>query len=195
MVDLAASDGRRIDVLVNNAGVMRTTPFLETTDEEWRDTKATNLDGPFMLSQEVVPRMLEDGGGGTIVNVASTDSFVAESPPAAHDVSKAALLQLTRCIAVEFGHLGVRCNAVCPGLTETPLTTPDWSSEFHAASTRRIPMRRAAAPEEQAAVILFLASGAASFVNGAALLVDGGRLAGFWYSPELEPSTEPGGRG
>jgi NAD(P)-dependent dehydrogenase (short-subunit alcohol dehydrogenase family) len=190
VIDLATSKGRRIDVLVNNAGVMLTKPFLETSDEEWRDTLATNLDGVFMLSQEVVRRMLEDGGGGAIVNVASTDSSVAESPLAAYDVFKAALLQLTRCIAVEFGHVGIRCNAICPGLTETPLTTPEWSSEFSAAYTRRIPMRRAAAPEEQAAVILFLASGAASFVNGAALVADGGELAGFCYSPE--PSSGPG---
>lgn len=191
VVDLATSDGNRIDVLVNNAGVMLTRPFLETSDEEWRDTLATNLDGAFVLSQEVIGRMLEDGGGGAIVNVASTDAFVAESPLAAYDVSKAALLQLTRCIAVEFGHLGIRCNAICPGLTETPLTTPDWSSEFSSAYARRIPMRRAARPEEQAAVILFLASSAASYVNGASVVADGGQLAGFWYSPDLEPSFRP----
>ena len=190
VVDHAAGSGT-IDVLVNNAGVAVTEPFLEVTAEHWDDVMATNLTGAFHMSQLVARHMVESGGG-VIVNVASTDAFVAESPFGAYSVSKAGLLQLTRCIAFELGHLGVRCNAVCPGFTVTEMTGGDLGESFSSAYLKRIPLRRFGTPEDQARTILFLASDDASFVNGASLLVDGGQLTGFWYYPELEPPARLG---
>lgn len=175
-----------VDILVNNAGVGTAEPFLDITADGWRDVLATNLTAPFLLAQHAARRMVA-AGGGVIVNVASTDAFVAESPFAHYCVSKAGILQLTRCIAWELGHRGVRCNAICPGLTLTPMVEGDLGPAFESAYLPRIPLGRAGRPEEQAKAILFLASDDASFVNGAALLADGGQLAGFWYDPRFAP--------
>jgi len=183
---IAGAAGRgRIDVLVNNAGILYIQPFLEVTDEGWDDTLETNLTAAFVASQEVARHMVAQNGG-SIVNVASIDAFVAESPFGSYCASKAGLVALTRNIAFELGHLGVRCNAVCPGLTVTGMTEQAFSPSFTAAYRRRIPLRRFSSPEEQANVILFLASDAASYVNGASILVDGGELSGFWYEDQYE---------
>jgi NAD(P)-dependent dehydrogenase (short-subunit alcohol dehydrogenase family) len=130
-------------------------------------------------------------GGGSIVNIASIDSFVVEAPSVHYMVSKAGLAHLTRVIAFELGHLGIRCNAVCPGLTKTPMVTEGWTPEFWSSYMRRIPMRRPAEPAEQAHVVLFLCSAEASFVIGETIVVDGGQLKGFWYSPGDEPPVPP----
>src|SRR5579864_8351969 len=130
-----------LDALVNNAGVSYTEPFLEATEERWTETLATNLHGPFFASQ-VAARHMVDHGGGSIVNVASIDAFVAESPSAHYMASKAGLVLLTKCIAFELGHLGIRCNAVCPGFTRTPMVEGDLTPEFWNAYMRRVPMRR-----------------------------------------------------
>ena len=170
----------RLDVLVNNAGVAYIQPFLEVTDDSWDETLQTNLTAAFVASQEAVRHMI-DQGSGSIVNVASIDAFVAESPFGAYGPSKAGLVSLTRSIAFEHGHLGVRCNAVCPGMVVTEMTEDQLSPSFTAEYHRRIPLRRFSSPEEQANVILFLASDAASYVNGATIYVDGGQMSGFWY--------------
>jgi NAD(P)-dependent dehydrogenase (short-subunit alcohol dehydrogenase family) len=179
-----------LDALINNAGVSFTEPFLEATEERWMETLDTNLAGPFFASQ-VAARHMVDHGGGAIVNIASIDAFVAESPSVHYMASKAGVVNLTRCIAVELGHLGVRCNAVCPGFTRTPMVEGDLTPEFWNEYMRRIPMRRPAKPEEQAAVVLFLCSDEASYINGEAIVVDGGQLKGFWYYPQQEPPVPP----
>lgn len=186
LVDDTAARLGRLDVLVNCAGVAYMEPILEITQQTWNDTLATNLTGAFFASQAAARHMVK-AGGGCIINIASIDALVAESPFAHYNTSKAALAHLTRSMAFELGHLGVRCNAICPGHTETPMTTPDWNPDFLQAYLRRIPARRVAQPEEQAAVVLFLASEDASYVNGETIVVDGGQLKGFWYLPELEP--------
>jgi 2-deoxy-D-gluconate 3-dehydrogenase len=177
-----------LDVLVNNAGVARIQGLLEVSDDDWDGTIETNLSAAFAASQEAARHMVARGGG-TIVNVASIDAFVAESPFGAYCASKAGLVMLTRCLAFELGHLGVRCNAVCPGMTVTEMTEADITDEFERAYRPRIPLQRFSTPEEQANVIVFLASDEASFVNGATIDVDGGQRAGFWYSPELGPDA------
>ena len=176
----------RLDVLVNNAGVAYIQPFLEVTDDRWDETLETNLTSAFVASQEAARHMVAQQGG-TIVNVASIDAFVAESPFGAYGPSKAGLVSLTRSIAFELGHLGVRCNAVCPGLVVTEMTEADLSVPFMTAYRSRIPLRRLSTAHEQASVILFLASDAASYVNGATIHVDGGQMSGFWYERRFEP--------
>jgi gluconate 5-dehydrogenase len=179
-----------IDVLVNNAGVVHQQGILEVSDSDWDDTIETNLSSAFAASQEAARHMVARGAG-SIVNVASIDAFVAESPFGAYCASKAGLVMLTRCLAFELGHLGVRCNAVCPGMTVTEMTEADLTPAFERAYRTLIPLQRFSTPTEQADVILFLASDEASFVNGAVIEVDGGQRAGFWYGPGLGPEAQP----
>jgi NAD(P)-dependent dehydrogenase (short-subunit alcohol dehydrogenase family) len=181
----------RLDVVVNNAGVAIDAPVLETSDDVWRSTLAVNLDAAFEVSQAAARHMVEHGGGA-IVNVASIDALVPESPLLAYNVSKAGLIALTRTFALELGHRGVRVNAVAPGETLTPMTEEDLAdAAFRRAYLAGIPAQRAATPDEVAGPILFLASDEASYVNGATLVVDGGAIAGSWYYPSQRPSMPP----
>jgi len=179
----------RLDILVNCAGIAITEPVLEVSEEHWDETLETNLTAAFVASQEAARHMVT-AGGGSIVNIASIDSFLAESPFGAYCPSKAGLVLLTRMFATELGHRGLRCNAVCPGLVVTEMTKDDMTPSFDAFYRPKIPMRRYSAPEEQARVVLFLASDDASFVNGATIDVDGGQLSGFWYAPEFAPPAD-----
>jgi NAD(P)-dependent dehydrogenase (short-subunit alcohol dehydrogenase family) len=204
MADLVTPDAARgivddaiavlggLDVLVNNAGIAPATPALEVTERQWRATFAVNLDAPFFASQVAARHML-DRGGGSIVNMASTDSFRAEAPQVDYNTSKAALVMMSRSLAVELGSLGIRVNCVAPGETATPMVEADLAREdFRDDYLRRIPLRRAASPAEIAGVVLFLASREASFITGETIAVDGGQLAGQWYDPRDEPPVSPG---
>jgi NAD(P)-dependent dehydrogenase (short-subunit alcohol dehydrogenase family) len=183
IVDAAISAAGQIDVLVNAAGIALDAGVLDVDAKHWRSTFALNLDAALWISQRIAGHMVERGGGA-IVNVASIDGLVPEAPLAAYDASKAALISLTRSFAHELGHRGVRCNAVAPGMTMTPMIEADVASEgFVEGFLPRIPQRRFARAEEVAAAILFLASDDASYVNGSTLVVDGGQLAGSWYYP------------
>jgi NAD(P)-dependent dehydrogenase (short-subunit alcohol dehydrogenase family) len=181
----------RVDVLVNCAGVGRLDPLLDLSDDAWRDTFQTNLDGAFFASQAAARHMAAHGGGA-IVNVASIDAFVAESPAVHYCASKAAMVMMTKCFAHELGHLGIRCNAVAPGVTMTPMIGDDPKfGHMVPPYLARIPARRFSAPQEQARVVAFLASDDASYVNGETIVVDGGQLKGFWYyANDAPPVTE-----
>lgn len=185
--DAVAAYGR-IHVLVNNAGIAFNDPILELPEKHWHLTIATNLSGAFFASQEAARHMVAHGGGA-IINVASTCAFVGESPHAHYNVSKAGLVMLTRSMAHELGHLGLRCNAVAPGQTVTPMVPETELPAFRREYLKQIPMRRFARAEEQAAAILYLASDDASFVNGETLVVDGGQLTGSWYNAANAPSV------
>jgi NAD(P)-dependent dehydrogenase (short-subunit alcohol dehydrogenase family) len=176
----------RIDVLVNCAGVAFQTPILDISVDQWNETIAINLSAAFFMSQLIARHMVERGGGA-IVNVSSVDAFIAESTYADYNASKAGLSQLTTSMAFELGHLGIRCNAIAPGFTMTPMMdfTDDRATYENYMSV--IPVRRYAEPREQASVVLFLASDAASYVNGVTIRVDGGMLHGFWADPTLAP--------
>ncbi len=177
----------RVHVLVNNAGIAYSDPVLDLPEENWHATIATNLSGVFFASQEAARHMVEQGGG-SIVNVASTNAFVGESPQAHYNSSKAGVVMLTKSFAHELGHLGIRCNAVAPGQTVTPMVAPESLQEFFRREyLKQIPMRRYGTAEEQAAAILFLASDEASYVNGQTLIVDGGQLTGAWYDSADSP--------
>ncbi len=181
----------RVDILVNCAGVVFDEPILEISAESWAETLATNLSAVFFASQWAAKQMAASDGGA-IVNIASIDAFVAESPAAHYCTSKAGVVMLTRCFAYELGHAGVRVNAVAPGLTATPMTMGDGGQEartFFDSYVQRIPLRRPSLPEEQARVVLFLASDDASYINGETIVVDGGQLKGFWSTPPAEIRT------
>jgi 3-oxoacyl-[acyl-carrier protein] reductase len=168
----------RIDVLINNAGIARKSAFLDTDSAAWDRTIAVNLRGMFLVAQEVARRMVADGGGGAIVNMASTNALGGEQDFADYNASKGGVLQLTRTMAVELGPLGVRVNCVCPGFIDTPLNRAlGTEQDFLAYERDRIPLGRRGTSEEVAALYAFLASDEASFVHGAAVVVDGGQTA------------------
>ncbi|MFC5847291.1 SDR family NAD(P)-dependent oxidoreductase [Deinococcus petrolearius] len=165
-----------VDVLVNNAGIVRNTPAEETPDDDWRAVIGVNLDGVFWCCREFGRGMLARGGG-SIVSTASMSGLISNhpQPQAAYNASKAAVIHLTRSLAGEWAARGVRVNAVAPGYTATPLTrrgleTPEWRDTWLGTT----PMGRLAEPAEIAPAVLYLASDAASFVTGHTLVVDGG---------------------
>jgi NAD(P)-dependent dehydrogenase (short-subunit alcohol dehydrogenase family) len=182
----------RIHVLVNNAAVMPERPILEIGEAEWREVWSVNVEGPFWATQAVARHMIESGGGGAVVNIASTNAFRVESPEAHYNASKAAVVVLTRSFAHELGHHGIRFNCVAPGETVTDEEAASMSREDVALErtyVERIPLRRVARAADQAAAVLFLASDEASFVNGHTLVVDGGELTGDWFDPADRPKV------
>jgi 3-oxoacyl-[acyl-carrier protein] reductase len=174
-VDTCLDHFGRIDALVNNAGIGRLTPFLESTDEEWREVFEVNLLGSFVMAQEAGRHMARQGSG-RIVNVASICAHWANSTATAYSASKAGVLALTRGVAMELGPLGVNCNAISPGPFETEMLHSLLSEEEKQLRFQRSPARRFAKVDEIAAAIAFLASSDASYVNGAVLNIDGGLL-------------------
>jgi NAD(P)-dependent dehydrogenase (short-subunit alcohol dehydrogenase family) len=182
MVDAAECALGGVDVLINNAGTARRDPFLAITPAEWDRILAVNLRGMFLVAQAVSRRMIASGTGGVIVNMSSTNGIAGEEEYAHYNASKGGVLLLTKTMAIELGSHGVRVNALCPGYIRTPLNETVAASiggeEFEAAYAReRIPLRRTGRAEEVAAAYAFLASDDASFIHGAALVVDGGQLA------------------
>jgi 3-oxoacyl-[acyl-carrier protein] reductase len=161
-----------VDLLVNNAGVLRHTPFLEIPEEEWRWVFQTNVDGTFHCIRACLPGMLERGRG-CIVNVASELALVGEALLVHYSASTAALVGLTKALAREVAHLGVRVNAVAPGPTETRILTEEERSRGYA---ERLPMRRLGRPEEIAATVAFLCSDEASWYAGQVLSPNGGAV-------------------
>ncbi|MGH9920921.1 MAG: SDR family NAD(P)-dependent oxidoreductase [Nitrososphaerales archaeon] len=167
-----------VDVLCNNAGVLDDYhPLLETSLELWHRVLSTDLTGPFLVSRSVLSTMI-GGGGGAVVNTASISSFVAGGGGAAYTSAKHGLLGLTRQMAFDYGRNNVRVNAICPGAVRTGLTRhlfdPETRQEHVDAAVTPTPAGRGAVPEEIARLAAFLASETASFIHGAAYVIDGG---------------------
>jgi NAD(P)-dependent dehydrogenase (short-subunit alcohol dehydrogenase family) len=167
-----------IDVLVNNAGIARKARFLDTSAEMWDRTIAVNLRGMFLVARAVARRMTETGRPGVIVNMASTNALGGEADLAAYNASKGGVLQLTRTMAVELAGRGIRVNCLCPGFIDTPLNDALGDEDaFREYERTQIPLGRRGTAEEVAAAYAFLASDDASFIHGAALVIDGGQTA------------------
>jgi 3-oxoacyl-[acyl-carrier protein] reductase len=165
------------DIVVANAGTAYIESLEETRRETWDRTIALNLTGAFLTVQQAAVRMKERRRG-SIVLTASTNSYDGEANLVAYNASKAGLLGIVHTAANELGPYGVRINAVCPGLIRTRLTTGTYTDEGVLKDYfRAIPMGRGGEPEEVANAVAFLASDLASFITGAALLVDGGQMA------------------
>ena len=170
---------RRVDVLVNNAGISHICPAEHTSAADWRRVLDVNLLGPFLLSRALGSIMLEQRAG-SIVNVASIAGLLGVADRAAYNASKHGLIGLTRTLAAEWGGRGVRCNAVCPGWVKTPMDVAPQAAGLYSDSDieERVPMARFATPADIASAIAFLADPRQSgFVNGHALSVDGGWFA------------------
>lgn len=167
----------RCDVLVNNAGVAKTFPFLDFPYDNWVATMNINVTGALLCSQHAA-RLMTRERWGRIVNIASVAGERAVGHGrTAYGVSKAAIIGLTRQMAAELAAHGVTSNAVAPGPVDTPMTEVLHSAEFRATYTAAIPARRYGKPDEIAAAVSFLASEGAGYVNGVVIPVDGGFLA------------------
>ena len=169
-----------IDVLVNNAGVAGVGDFLDKSDEDWHEVMSVNLTGVFYLIRAALPHLLK--AKGSIINVSSIAGLGGEAGNSFYGAAKAAVKNLTQSLALEFGRTGVRVNGVSPGLTVTDMTAMlfDPNSPYKQLgeqAVNRVPLGRAAQPEEIAAAVAFLASADASFINGVNLPVDGGTTA------------------
>ena len=167
----------KVDILVNSAGRTKRAPTIDFTEEDWNSILDTNLTGTLRAAQVFGRHMLERETG-SIINIASLSTFVALYEVAAYSASKAAVASLTKSLAIEWGQRGVRVNAIAPGVFRTPLNEKlldetERGREFLV----RTPMKRFGNVDELAGAAIFLASDAASFVNGEVLAVDGGFLA------------------
>jgi 3-oxoacyl-[acyl-carrier protein] reductase len=167
-----------IDILVNNAGIAMETPFLSIEEAEWKKIIDVNLTGYFHVSQAVC-KVMAARKQGAVVNMASKNGLDGEAGYAHYNASKGAIVMLTKTMALELAHLGIRVNAVCPGYIQTPMSmeidSPEFTKNF---VDRYIPLNRPGRVEEIAPIFLFLASEESSFITGQVIVADGGQLAG-----------------
>jgi meso-butanediol dehydrogenase/(S,S)-butanediol dehydrogenase/diacetyl reductase len=178
----------RIDVLVNNAGVLNGGTVSETTDSDFDLLMGVNVKGLFQCCRAFIPIMREHGGA--IVNMGSTSGFAADPGMAVYNASKAFVHGLTRAIAVDHGPDGIRCNAVCPGWIVTGMLEASFGPARDTAAAqqdaiRRHPAGRLGRPEDVAAMVVHLASDEARFLTGQTFIVDGGLIASTPIRPEF----------
>jgi NAD(P)-dependent dehydrogenase (short-subunit alcohol dehydrogenase family) len=172
----------RIDVLFNNAGIIRRATVLDLGEDEWDQVMAVNVKSIYLLSREVIPHMQKQGSG-TIINTASGWGLAGGAKAAAYCASKGAVVLLTKAMAIDHGPQKIRVNCICPGDTDTGMLRHEAqqlgeaNDRFLAEAAKR-PLGRVGSPEEIAQAVLYLASDASSFVTGTAMVVDGGGLAG-----------------
>lgn len=185
LLDRVARDFGGIDIWVNNAGIVPSTPLLEITDAEWDRVLNINLRGTFIGAREAGRRMVEAGKGGVIINIASLAGFSAYGPGFAHYTSsKHGVVGLTKSLAVELGPFNIRVLAVAPTLTATP-GLEEGLEAYRAVGlgdvmdqvAAREPLRRTAVPDDIARVVLFCASDLAMLMTGSTVLVDAGDVA------------------
>ncbi len=183
MIQTAVKSYGRLDILFNNAGLPGE-KYEETTEEKWRRVLDVNLTGPFLACMYAVPVMRKQGGGN-ILNTASTAALKAGGRSPAYNASKGGLLMLTKGLAFTLAKYNIRVNCICPGPIDTNLTdafmgypkTEEERRKQQEIRVGKVPMGRAASPEEVASVALFLVSDDSSYITGVALPVDGGKLA------------------
>lgn len=182
-VGMARSAFGRLDILFNNAGIdpLRARSVVETEVADWDRVLDVNVKSAFLMSRAAIPLMRE-GGGGAIVNTASIAGLKPAGDEAAYSVSKAAMVSLTGALAVDFAADGIRANCVCPGYMEMVMTdrrkdlTEEQQAARAAGAAARVPLGRQGTYEEVAKAVLFLAGPDASYITGAALVVDGGLI-------------------
>jgi NAD(P)-dependent dehydrogenase (short-subunit alcohol dehydrogenase family) len=182
VVDRTVHDFGGIHILFNNAGIIRRASVVEISEDDWDAVIAVNVKSIFLMSREIIPIMAK-AEGGSIINTASGWGLAGGPRAAAYCASKGAVVLMTKAMAIDHGRQKIRVNCICPGDTDTAMLRSEAQQmgaaedRFLADSAQR-PLGRVGTPEEIAQAALYLASDAASFVTGAALVVDGGGLAG-----------------
>jgi NAD(P)-dependent dehydrogenase (short-subunit alcohol dehydrogenase family) len=171
-----------LDILFNNAGIIRRATVIGTTEEEWDRVMAVNVKSIFLLSKYAIPVMAQ-AGGGAIVNTSSGWGLVGGRNAVSYCASKGAVVNMTRAMALDHGAQNIRVNCICPGDTDTPMLRNEArqlgeSDEVFLAEAADRPLQRIGRPEDVARAVLYLVSDDASFVTGTVLVVDGGGLAG-----------------
>jgi NAD(P)-dependent dehydrogenase (short-subunit alcohol dehydrogenase family) len=181
VAERATREFGRIDVLFNNAGIIRRATVLDLSEEDWDRVMAVNVKSIYLLSREVIPHMQKQGAG-SIINTSSGWGLAGGAKAVVYCASKGAVVLLTKAMAIDHGPR-IRVNCICPGDTDTGMLRAEAqqlgeaSDRFLADAAKR-PLGRVGSPEEIAQAVLYLASDASSFVTGTALVVDGGGLAG-----------------
>jgi NAD(P)-dependent dehydrogenase (short-subunit alcohol dehydrogenase family) len=170
----------RLDIAFNNAGIMASygEKLHESSEEDWDRLMAVNLKGVFLCMKHELKQMLAQGGGA-IVNTASAVGLIGTPNSVTYPAAKHGVVGMTRCAALQYARSGIRINAICPGLVETPITQRMREMEpgFDQKRANVVPMGRICSPQEIAQAVVWLSSGAASYVTGTSLLVDGGWVA------------------
>jgi NAD(P)-dependent dehydrogenase (short-subunit alcohol dehydrogenase family) len=187
LIDAVAARHGRLDVLVNNAGVTIVGAVHDLTEEEWDRELDVNLKSVFLMTKAAWPHLV--GSGGSIVNTASVAALWAIPADAAYCASKAGVMMLTKCLALDGAPHGVRANCVCPGYIDTPMIQGYFDDQEDPAASRRFaegihPLGRLGFPGDIAEGMVWLASDQAQWVTGTALTIDGGLTAGVWAAPD-----------
>jgi NAD(P)-dependent dehydrogenase (short-subunit alcohol dehydrogenase family) len=177
-VEAAETELGPISILVNNAGIAQVSPVLDLEEADWDAVIATNLKGAWLVAQEAARHMAKLGHGGSIINVASILGLAATGQLAAYCASKAALVNLTRALAIDLARHDIRVNALAPGYIETDLNRDFLRSPEGEKMKKRIPQRRFGQPDDLDGALLLLASDASRYITGSVLTVDGGQSAG-----------------
>jgi len=164
------------DIVVNNAGIAQTKPALQITESDWRDVMNTNLDGAWRVAQGSAKAMVAAGKGGSIINIASVLGLRVASNLLAYAAAKAALIQVTEALALEWARYGIRVNAIAPGYIETEINRGFFQTEAGQAMVKRVPQRRIGTPSDLDGALLLLASDASGYMTGSTVVVDGGHV-------------------
>jgi NAD(P)-dependent dehydrogenase (short-subunit alcohol dehydrogenase family) len=165
-----------VTVVVNNAGIAVTKPLLDHTEEDWEQVIGVNLTGAWRVAQEAARHMAKNATGGSLINIASILGLRVSSQVPSYVASKAALIHLTKAMALELARHKIRVNALAPGYVETGINREFFESEAGQALIKRVPQRRIGSPEELDGALLLLASDAGSYATGSVFVLDGGQL-------------------
>jgi NAD(P)-dependent dehydrogenase (short-subunit alcohol dehydrogenase family) len=187
MIGTAAAKFGTIDILVNAAGIFVIAPIEAVSEEDWDRVMAVNLKGTFLCSQAAGKKMIEQESG-SIVNIASIAGHAPQITLNAYSPSKAAIISLTKIMAVEWAKYGIRVNAISPGPTATPMFMSIYDSEEKLKRRQRaIPQNRVAKPEEIGHLAVFLCTEEARFITGDSVVIDGGSLDSMYYLMGMLP--------
>jgi len=175
-LDKAESAFGHVNVLINNAGVNIAEKFINIDENSWDSIVDTNLKGSWQMASAVCKRLIDVGADGSIVNISSILGLRAGFGECAYSVSKAGVIQMTKSMALELGHKGIRVNAICPGYFKTEMNSDYFETKQGLDYIKSTPARRLGSMDELNVPLLMLSSDSGSFINGVALPVDGGHL-------------------